>query len=231
MIDADVGNIIVTKLQTMKEDIEWFNQKIPRQKADINIINDTFFHAKQYLEPESVDIVITSPPYLNNYHYIRNTRPQMYWLGYAEKPSDLHPLEHLNYGTYWQTARDALQIDLEFDLPSSDIANCLNHLRSLRPDKGIYGGKGWANYATAYFNDTLHFMENLVYVLKPGSRAIIVIGNSIIQGVFIPTDKYMGQIASLVGLELIDIDIPREKRVGDSIIRSDVRVEAARKTP
>lgn len=43
------------------------------------------------------------------------------------------------------------------------------------------------------------------------------------------TDQYFGQIAESVGLELLDIEIPRKKRVGNSIIKSDVRVEKAKK--
>jgi len=54
-----------------------------------------------------------------------------------------------------------------------------------------------------------------------------VIGNSILQGVMLPTDKYFGEIAVAEGLELVDIHIPRPTRVGNSIIQSDVRVEKA----
>jgi len=65
-------------------------------------------------------------------------------------------------------------------------------------------------------------------VLKPGGAALVVIGNSILQGVLIPTDRYFGQIAQSVGLELVRIDVPRATRVGNSIIQSDVRVAKAK---
>jgi hypothetical protein len=65
-------------------------------------------------------------------------------------------------------------------------------------------------------------------VLKSGGMALVVIGNSILQGVLIPTDQYLGKIARAVGLELIEIDIPRATRVGNSIIQSDVRVAKAK---
>ncbi len=57
----------------------------------------------------------------------------------------------------------------------------------------------------------------------------MVIGNSILQGVNIPTDLYLGQIAEAAGLELLDIHTPRATRVGNSIIQSDVRVAKAQK--
>jgi hypothetical protein len=106
----------------------------------------------------------------------------------------------------------------------------LNSLRKLKPEKGVYGGNGWANYAAAYFNDCRKFAEGLNYALKPGGRAFVVIGNSILQGVVIPTDRYFGQVAESIGLELVRIDIPRATRVGNSIIQSDVRVAKAKKS-
>ena len=91
----------------------------------------------------------------------------------------------------------------------------------------MYGGNGWANYAAAYFNDCLKFAEGIKFALKPGGRAFVVIGNSILQGILIPTDKYFGQISESIGLELIQIDVPRATRVGNSIIQSGVRVAKA----
>jgi hypothetical protein len=60
--------------------------------------------------------------------------------------------------------------------------------------------------------------------------AFVVMGNSILQGISIPTDRYFGKIAEFVGLELVKIDIPRVTRVGNSIIHSDVRVAKAQKS-
>jgi hypothetical protein len=171
---------------------------------------------------------VTSPPYLNNYHYNRNTRPQLYWLGYVHRPQDLRPLADSNFGKYWQTVRDRECLDLEFSLSGSDIADRLAELRSRNPGKGVYGGNGWANYAAAYFNDCHRFAQGLNDLLKPGGTALVVIGNSILQGILIPTDRYFGQIAESIGLELVQIHVPRATRVGNSIIQSDVRVAKAK---
>ena len=55
----------------------------------------------------------------------------------------------------------------------------------------------------------------------------MVIGNSILQGIMIPTDRYLGKIAESVGLKLVEIHVPRATRVGSSIIQSQVRVAKA----
>lgn len=226
--DFPVGQAILEKLSEMVQDISWLQETLADRHPNAQIINDSFFEYKSYLEPDSIDIVITSPPYLNNYHYNRNTRPHLYWLGYAENPRDLKPLELSNFGKYWQTVRDQDTVAPEFSLPNSDLAERLKTLSKARPEKGIYGGKGWANYATSYFNDCRKFAKGTEYALKPGGTALVVIGNSILQGIPIPTDTYFGEIAESVGLELVRIDVPRATRVGNSIIQSDVRVTKAR---
>jgi DNA modification methylase len=226
--DYPIGQTILEKLREMAEDIVWYQGALQHViPASSRVINASFFDYKSYLSPASVDLIVTSPPYLNNYHYNRNTRPQLYWLGYAKQPGDLRYLEEASFGKFWQTVREREQIELQFSLPNTDLAARLDALRSVNPEKGIYGGKGWANYAATYFNDCYNFALALQDVLKPGGVALVVIGNSILQGILIPTDQYFAKIAEAVGLELVRIEVPRATRVGSSIIQSGVRAERA----
>lgn len=227
--DFPVIEAISEKLKIIVADIDWAANRLTTV-SNSRIIKTSFFDCQKYVETASVDLVITSPPYLNNYHYIRNTRPHLYWLGFAQNPKETKKLEHQNFGKYWQTVRDLETVDLKFPNPPVELVEQINNLRTLNPDRGIYGGKGWANYAASYFNDCYQLAKSLKYVLKPGASAFIVVGNSILQGVMIPTDRYLGQIARSVGLELVDISIPRSTRVGNSIIQSDIRVAKAKKS-
>lgn len=224
--DFAVDEAIADKLTEMADDIRYFQSHMRRQ-VSTRVVNASFFNFSQHLSPASVDLVITSPPYLNNYHYNRNTRPHLYWLGFVHKPADLRELEEANFGKYWQTVREKDYIGLDFELPGSDLVERLATIRELNGEKGIYGGNGWANYAATYFNDSYRFAQGLGYSLKQGGTALVVIGNSILQGVMMPTDVYLGEIAKAVGLELVEIHIPRQTRVGNSIIQSDVRVGKA----
>lgn len=229
ILDYAVCKTVVDKLLDMVSDIEWFQETFKQGKRQQKVINDSFFNCQKYIKESSVDLLITSPPYLNNYHYNRNTRPHLYWLGYAENPKDIKPLEELNFGKFWQTVREKECVDLDFSLSSkSTLPKKLKKLRGLNKEKGIYGGNGWANYAASYFNDCYRFAESMNYALKKDATALIVIGNSILQGELIPTDEYLGEISEQVGLEVVDIHIPRDKRIGNSIIQSEVRVKKAK---
>lgn len=225
--DSPVGQVIEAKLSEMAQDILWTQERLRGRKPKFKVFNESFFNCRKNIKAESVDLLLTSPPYLNNYHYNRNTRPHLYWLGFAKKPSDLEQLERDNFGKYWQTVREEKCIGLNPKIANPKITQTLELLRQKTPEKGIYGGNGWANYAASYFNDCYEFSECARYALRKGGTALVVIGNSILQGVLMPTDRFLIEIAESVGLEAVEIHIPRATRVGNSIIHSDVRVEKA----
>ena len=222
-----VDQAIASRLVEMSADICWFRERQGNRRPRRRVVLDSFFSAYRRVSEESVDLIVTSPPYLNNYHYNRNTRPQLYWLGLVESTRELKEIEQRNFGKFWQTVREQPNVELDPDIADPEIIDTLEELRSKTPEKGTYGGRGWANYATTYFNDCLRFARGAHWCLRPGASALVVIGNSILQGVPIPTDQFLARIAKVAGLDTVDIHIPRSKRVGNSIINSEVRVGAA----
>jgi hypothetical protein len=149
----------------------------------------------------------------------------MYWLGFASSPKDLRGLEQDNFGKFWQTVReDSAAHELDFDMP--ELAQKLDLIRAQRPDRGIYNGNGWANFATTYYNDSNRFLEIVAKLMKPGAAAVIVVGNSLIQGVELKVEEHFGAIGALHGLVSEDIHIVREKRVGSSIVNTGAREDA-----
>ncbi|MCZ7589201.1 MAG: site-specific DNA-methyltransferase [Gaiella sp.] len=224
--DASVVEILSSKLQLMLDDVEWLRG---RESGS----DEWAVYEQSFLEPEcpvhanSVDLIVTSPPYLNNYHYVRNTRPQMYWLGFATSPAQLRSLEETNFGKFWQTVREQEPIRLDFE--HSQLAAQIEIIRGLRVEKGIYGGNGWANYAATYYNDTFRFVSRIHDVLVPGGAAIIVVGNSLLQGVELKVEQHLGEIGEMCGLVCEDVHIVRQKRVGSSIVNTGAREAAGSK--
>jgi DNA modification methylase len=223
---ADVAGVVTKRLGEIIQDCREFQ----RETEDLSprllhqIIQDSIFNAEQHLAPEIVDLAITSPPYLNNYHYIRNTRPHLFWLSFIDSTTDLRRIEEASFGTFWQTVRAKERLDLEFAMPK--LQSVLDQLRERTPEKGVYGGSGWANYAVQYFNDTYRFCEVIHGLLKPGGCLVVVIGNSILQGIEIKVEEFLAQIGERHGLRRELVHMLRTKRVGNSIIRSSVRTAA-----
>ena len=190
------------------------------QVARRDIYCTNFLTVHDQLSSGSVDLMVTSPPYMNNYHYVRNTRPQLFWLSFVENPKDLRQFEQSNFGKFWQTVRDAETILCSVTMPTARIVATI---RETRVEAGAYGGPGWANYVASYFNDCDRFMRILHRVLRNGGVGVVVIGNSIIQGTPIATDQLLGDLGRNHGLTLEKIIPLRTKRVGASITASSVR--------
>jgi len=225
--DADVAQIVCEKLSAMRQDIAALRARIRgcAEPGTGRVINASFFCAREHLAPASVDLVVTSPPYVNNYHYVRNTRPHLHWLGFADSAGELKDYEEQNFGKFWQNVRQKPDVGLEFELPALEAL--LGLIRERNAERGVYGGHGWANYAAAYFNDSYRFCGILSEVLRPGAHAIVVLGNSILQGIEVRTDEIFAEIAGLCGLRVEAIHLLRTKRTGSSIINSTVRAGGA----
>lgn len=219
--NAPVGLPVSRRLGEMLEDVTLAQaQYAARWRPRERKINEGSYFSSA-LPPRQVSLVVTSPPYMNNYHYVRNTRPQVHWLGLLQGGNGARDLERESYGKFWQTVRQGENVDLDFDFP--ELETDIQYLRGLNVDRGAYGGQGWANYVATYFNDSNRFLSLLIRQLRPGSRAVIVVGNSIIQGVEFKVDQLLGNLADRHGLWVEEIRIVRTKRVGNSIIGSSVR--------
>ncbi len=219
--NASVVLPVCRKLQEMLTDVEWARQNYGYQwlSQRREIFQASYFEAP--VAPGSVSLVVTSPPYMNNYHYVRNTRPQLYWLGLlsgGDRPQDL---EQSSFGKFWQTVRQRDAVQLEINDPEASAL--VEKLRATNVERGYYGGPGWANYVATYLNDSDRFMMTLKKQLRPGGHAVIVIGNSIIQGIEFAVDRWLVRMAERHGLKPEETRIVRTKRVGNSIIDSSVR--------
>jgi len=226
---ADVFRVFCDKLWEMEADIGFLQRHMKRftHQPAATVHQRSYLAEHDVLPARSVDLLVTSPPYLNNYHYIRNTRPQLYWLGLVEGNGELKKLERDNFGRFWQTVRSGPPIYLSFEHP--ELAGVLQTIRRRNPGSRTYGGSGWANYAAAYFNDCYRFFEVTRRLMKPGGWVVVVIGNNIVQGVHIETDRFLAEIGRMHGFHLAGMHRVRSKRTGSSIVNSSVRAGMSNK--
>jgi hypothetical protein len=226
--EYDVGGAVRDKITMMLDDIVSLKEQTGKlsRKPQARVYGDSIFTAGERLGRWALaDLVVTSPPYLNNYHYPRNTRPQLHWLGLTSGRGYRGANESESFGKFWQTVRDQEPVPLTFDLPR--LERTISVIRSRNGERGLYGGSGWANYVATYFNDAFRFCRVLRKLLRRGGAAVVVLGNSIIQGVEVKTDGFFAEIGELCGLSFENTFVLRKKRTGSSIIKSSVRVGAA----
>ncbi|PFG53247.1 hypothetical protein ATG98_2333 [Marinobacter sp. LV10R520-4] len=136
------------------------------------------------VENSSIDIVITSPPYLNAIDYMRGHRLSLVWFGYRIK--DLRCIRGESIG-----AESASHIDIEE--PFWDVIYKYNleglHIRTLK-------------MLNRYFVDLRSQMMETHRVLRNGGEASYVIGNSNVRGKYVPNNKFLLLAAEIAGLEV-----------------------------
>jgi len=142
------------------------------------------------LKDGCVDLLVTSPPYVNNMNYIRQTRPHLYWLDYWADRSR-RKFEDNMMGSYWQIVRNE---SIEIEYPTDTLRDVVDEIRQQEPEREELGGPGWARYVTRYFNDTGHAFEQHYRLLSPDSYAVYVVGNSVIKGVNVPVGEILAEM-------------------------------------
>lgn len=173
-------------------------------------IPDNMDARKINYEPETFDLAVTSPPYVNAVDYPRTHQLELYWLGFAS--GSLVPLKKKHVGTENVSAkyyRNFHTIGIE------EADNVMKKIYEQDPKR--------AYIAYKYLMDMEKNFQQVYRVLKPGARYIVVVGNNRIRGQLFESWKYFMSIAERIGFtvetffasEIIRhfIKVPREERI------------------
>lgn len=140
------------------------------------------------VDDESIDYVLTSPPYLNAIDYMRGHRLSLIWLGHK-------------YADLALTRSNSIGSERRPDKPLSP--QFLNVATSKMGELDKLS-KRHVNTIERYLGDLHKMMEQIHRVLKDGSKATFVMGDSCLQGVLVSNSNGLASVAQLVGLKEID---------------------------
>ncbi|MCY3627263.1 MAG: DNA methyltransferase [Gammaproteobacteria bacterium] len=183
--------------------------------GNVFIPNDADARAMPSVHSDSIDLAITSPPYMNAVDYPRTHQLEMYWLGFAS--GSLAPLKKLHIGTEVVSVVDYNSLHKT----QSKLAN--------RAIEAIYQCDPRRAYiASKYIDDMQANLEETYRVLQPGKRYVVIVGDNLVRGVRFETWKYLKQIAPKVGFRVEKnfvsaiinhfIKVPRAERINDDHI-------------
>jgi hypothetical protein len=155
-------------------------------------------HLKE-IDDASVDLVLTSPPYLNAIDYMRGHKMSLVWLGYGI--DDLTKRRSTSIGA--ERRPDKLFDDAELET----ILGAMGDVCSLPPK---FGGM-----IQRYAIDLQDMLAEVARVLKFRATATFVMGNSCLKGIYIQNSDGLIAAANAVGLKKIDLserDLPNSSR-------------------
>ena len=137
-----------------------------------------------HIGDDSVDLVLTSPPYLNAIDYIRGHRLALVWLGYS-----MDKLRHIradSVGAERKLAGDDLPVDVgAFVTRSSSSTFSKRQL-------------GWVN---RYAKDMHMMLRQLRRVVRQSGKVVLVIGDSFLRGARVENARLVRTVAQAVGFE------------------------------
>lgn len=153
------------------------------------------------------DLCITSPPYLNNLDYGEVSKVHTHFF---ELTKDWHDItekvrRELVTGatTHYRDADFCLEEFLETDFARANsglMPTLIRHYDAiLQSGKGRKGKKSFHILMMHYFEDMYRVLIEMRRVLRKGSKAYLILGDSAPYGIYIPTTQYLGEIAQSVG--------------------------------
>lgn len=150
------------------------------------------------------DLVITSPPYANNYDYADAMRLEMTFWEDIQGWNDLQEKVSVHLIRACTQHVSGLKNDIEEYLQSDLLAPIIDELipiyERMRAERENHGGK--KNYhmmITAYFYDMAQVFKALARATNDNCKMCFVIGDSAPYGVYVPVDRWLGILAQAVG--------------------------------
>lgn len=208
--DAPVVETWLEGIRRMADDL----RKL-RSKADTKAI---VYHADSrsltsVLKPNSVDAVITSPPYPNEKDYTRTTRLESVLLGFVRNKEDLRfikrNLVRSNTRSVYKSDEDDLLVS-----ENKEINRIADAIEKRRIELGKTSGfeRMYARVTKLYFGGMARHLSDLRTVLRPGAQLAYVVGDQASYlRVMIRTGQLLADIARSLGYEVIGIDLFRTR--------------------
>ena len=136
------------------------------------------------IESESIDLVLTSPPYLNAIDYMRGHRFALVWLGY--RMADLRQIRAKNIGAERG--------------PDGSTSAYLEIQKRIMRDAELPGR--YNAIIARYSADLYLMMSEIKRVVKRSGAVTIVIGDCFLRGSFIRNSDGVAEAARMTGLVL-----------------------------
>jgi DNA modification methylase len=165
------------------------------------------------IAPESIDTVITSPPYPNEKDYTRTTRLETILLGFIASKKELQALKRTlvrsnTRGVYKEDT------DHQFVNDHPEIQRIASAIEARRIELGKTSGfeRLYAKVTKLYFGGMVRHLADLRRVLRPGAELAYVVGDQASYlRVMIRTGQLLASLAKDLGYEVLGIDLFRTR--------------------
>lgn len=182
---SNVIGLFKKNLQSNLENIKLLKKESNNTFEPEIIGND----ARKITYDKKIQLIVTSPPYINAFDYVRTLRLENLWLG-LETEEDLLNVKKQHIGTESFSVRSAI---------NKEILKFIDD-KTMKKIKEIDEKR--YKVVVNFFNDMKDHLEESYNILKKNGVYVLVVGNSKIRGMDINTSDILTKIAINIGFEL-----------------------------
>ncbi len=204
------------KVQTMSKDMDHFQKNCNGPKAILHKEDSRDINIS--IPDKWANLIITSPPYANNFDYADSTRLEMSFLGDITKWGDLQDavrkylvrsctqhVSSIRKDTY-DILGDPLLDPIRDEI--TEVCQTLDKEKDTRAAK-----KPYHTMVVTYFLDLAKIWHSLRRVTSDDSLVCFVVGDSAPYGIYVPVDKWLGDLAIAAGFKSYSFEKTRDRNI------------------
>ncbi len=208
--DAPVLDAWLGCIRTIVHDLRLIKD---RTNVPARVIKGDSREVGQLLSPQSVDAVITSPPYPNEKDYTRTTRLESVILGLIRSRQELRSLKQSLIRSNTRGVYKSDTDDREI-ASNVEIRNIADAIEKRRIELGKTSGfeRMYPRVTRLYFGGMVRHLSSLRTVLRPGAKLAYVVGDQASYlRVMIRTGQLLADLARSLNYRVTGIDLFRTR--------------------
>jgi DNA modification methylase len=175
--------------------------------GDVQLLKGSCLDILPTLENESFDGIITSPPYCNRYDYTRTYALELAMMGISE--AEIRTLRQAMLSCTVEN-REKADLGEKIDrlyrslsaFESQELLGLILKYLDLCRNEGLLNNNGIPRMVRNYFKELSVVIFECARLLKPGAPFVMVNDNVRYQGINIPVDLILSQIAERAGFDI-----------------------------
>lgn len=197
--DVDVFEKFTEKLKLMIRDLSCVS-KGQKDTQAVTILGDSR-HLSDYVEPNSISLMITSPPYPGDHEYTKHSKLELIFNGYATDLASFRTIKkRMIRGSTTNIYKEDNERQSILDL--AEIKEVTDEIAARLAHDGATSGfeKLYTKLVWEYFGGMAYTLTECYKVLKPGGMIALLVSDShAFKMVHIETAKLLGLVGEKIG--------------------------------
>lgn len=200
-------DIFSNKVIQIYKDLESIQEYTHFGKSQL--INDSCLSASKYIKKDTIDFIITSPPYPNDLEYTRQTRLELYLLDFVKDMNDVQMIKRkMVKGSTKLIFKESNSE--QFVTKFHKIREISENIQEQLKDKNW--GFDYPRMVREYFGDMYLCMKEFYHLLKSDAHFLQVVGDQTVKGVYIPVCDILIEMAEEIGYKNCKKELFRMRR-------------------